>query len=73
MKNPQNIPEEATFPDKTRLTPGGYLVVCRKASIFSANYGGNIRLPLKYRRIDVVTARIGSRESKGQAQEESEY
>lgn len=31
-----------TFPAKTQLKPGGYLVVCRKASIFSANYGGNI-------------------------------
>jgi hypothetical protein len=31
-----------TFPDKTRLATGGYLVVCRRVSIFSANYGGNI-------------------------------
>jgi len=30
------------FPDKTRLAAGGYLVVCRKAELLRANYGGNM-------------------------------
>ena len=30
------------FPDKTRLAAGGYLVVCRKAELLRANYGGNV-------------------------------
>ena len=30
------------FPDKARLSPGKYLVVCRKVSVFSPNYGQNI-------------------------------
>jgi hypothetical protein len=28
-----------TFPEKTTLPPGGYLVVCRKLDVFKANYG----------------------------------
>jgi len=31
-----------TFPDKTRLAAGGYLVVCRKAEMVRANYGREV-------------------------------
>jgi hypothetical protein len=31
-----------TFPDKTRLAAGGYLVVCRKKEMVLANYGRNL-------------------------------
>src|SRR5436305_8827015 len=28
-----------TFPDKTVIAPGGFLVVCRQLDVFTANYG----------------------------------
>jgi hypothetical protein len=31
-----------TFPEQTRLSAGGFLVVCRKANVLQANYGGKI-------------------------------
>ncbi len=31
-----------TFPDKTRLPAGGYLVICRKAEMLRANYGRDV-------------------------------
>src|SRR6266576_3259382 len=30
------------FPNKTQLSPGGYLVICRNAKAFAANYGNEI-------------------------------